>query len=1736
MSLLKKHSTRKSSFPKKSRSKSEEKEYTEHDLSSLRRQRTIAYKRMCKALEVGISTVNDPSQQDMFFSYHQEIKKIASNFENAHLAILEILNDPETDYSDMQERFDEMYYKVISIYRSLTKIESSTSHSQCTSLSNVRLPKIQLPTFDGDIKRFPEYFDTFNALIHNSSTLSDTEKFHYLISSLSGDALTVVKTFPLSSEYYGDAYAALIARYKCKRELAFTCWREVLNMNFNFKDPHELRKSLDLFEENLCILKSVSLPVDHWDFVLVYQILSKLDTTIRRDFEEKHSNTELPSYAQIKQFLQSKCEALVRDTHFTEQAKQKKPSPKVPFQSAQSKHLSMSHALIAADESPAEVSRPITTTRSIACSFCNESHSISSCPEFLKKSIDERMQIATDRNWCFNCLKSSHQLRNCNSIFSCRTCKRKHHSLLHRHTSIEPSETVSALVSRSLSNTTVLLATAIVQVQDASGSMQSFRALFDTGSQSNFITESAVNRLKLKWSQTAARVSGLGETAASILGNVTCRIGTNDKTFFELDLHVLSKICGDQPIANLNTSGWSHIAELPLADPGFDIPGPIDLLLAADIFAESLLDERKKGNVNQPTAFKSIFGWLLLGKTHVASTTLLNASETDIELNSLVQRFWDLESLPKVRLLTPDESLCEQKFVSDHSRDNSGRYILRLPFKEDLEPQFVGSREVALRRFHAIERRLSRDPVLSSQYADFMSDYIKSEHMSLVPSDEMEKGKYYIPHHCVLRPESATTRLRVVFDASAKDLNSRSLNDTQLIGPKLQPNIVEILLRFREHNIVFMADVRQMYRQILISPDHRDYQRIFWRASPHDALLEYRLNTVTYGVASSPFLACRSLQQLAEDEGESYPIAKQIILSDVYVDDVVTGCDSVEKAQTAKSQLIALFNQGGFKLRKWVSNEYELLSDLPAEDCLTGSVSLDDSEPATLKVLGLKWDPASDEFLFEIKSLDQTCTKRSILSELARIFDPLGFLSPITIQAKSLIQKLWVLGVSWDQTPPDEIVRAWNTHRTQLSQLSQLRIPRKLTRQNVQSYELHGFADSSETAYGAVIYLRVTDADGQIYVFLVCSKARVAPLKRISLPRLELCAAVLLSDLYLFVRDTYLTRISFNAIYFWSDSTVALSWIRSPSTRWATFVANRVSHIQDITPTECWHHVSSDDNPADICSRGQFPNEILHNPLWWAGPRWLSENKDTWPTNRETISAEEEVIVKEETRKTVTLVTERGQVNETHESNVVDELLNRYSSLQKIINVLAYIKRFVNNARNPLYANRHKFLNNVERHNALMHIVKHVQSQAFAEEISNIRANKPLIKPLRKLNPFLDNQGILRVGGRISRSGLEYDKKHPAFLPSDHRLTVLVIEFIHRHYCHPGINTTHFLLLQQFWIISAKRAIRHRLSKCVQCYRTNPQPLQPFMSDLPSYRVNQVKAFSVVGVDFGGPFRIKLGQHRGAKIDKAYLCLFVCLATKAVHLEVVSTLSADGFIAAVRRFVGRRGRCSVIHADRGTNFTGARNQLLSLINEASNAEKIEFKFNPPSAPHWGGVWEIQIKAAKSHLYRVIGDQVLTFEELTTLFIQIEAVLNSRPLCPISSDPNDLSVLTPGHFLTLEPLTAVPDEDLTTINQNRLSRWQLLQAFHQNFWSRWKHEYLNSLTQRAKWTKDSKPLQLGSMVIIKDDNRAPLHWTLGRVTKLIPGADGVTRIAVLKTATSDQIQRPLVKLCPLPIED
>lgn len=762
------------------------------------------------------------------------------------------------------------------------------------------------------------------------------------------------------------------------------------------------------------------------------------------------------------------------------------------------------------------------------------------------------------------------------------------------------------------------------------------------------------------------------------------------------------------------------------------------------------------------------------------------------------------------------------------------------------------------------------------------------------------------------------------------------------------------------------------------------------------------------------------------------------------------------------------------------------------------------------------WQHAEDKFTYKVSPLDRECTKRSLLSDLARIYDPLGFLAPLTFFAKHLMQRLWTLGLQWDDSPPANISDLWSQYKTQLPSLSQLSIPRRIVPSSYLSCEIHGFADSSEKGYAAVVYMRFQLTNGSYNAELICAKTKVAPLRRVSLPRLELCAAVLLSDVMKLVLDNYSGLLNISQSYAWSDSMTALAWIKSSPHRWKTFVSNRVSYIQETLSPDVFRYVPSGDNPADCASRGLLPNDLLAHDTWWSGPKWLHQSESSWPQVATT------QVTNDEERAVVLIATDS--------SNHFDSLLEKFSSIRKITRIVAYVSHFISCLRDPTKRVA-AYLNEQHLYRALLLVVGHVQRAAFAGEMRKLKSGQRLPKSFRKLNPFLDN-GLLRVGGRLSHSDLSYDRKYPALLPSKHRLTELLIRDFHNRYLHPGLQTLQFLLSQQFWILSPKRAIQRVVSNCVRCFRARPRASIPLMGDLPAARVNQIKAFSCAGVDYGGPFTITMGRGRAIRSQKAYLCLFVCFATKALHLELVSDLTSEAFLAALRRFVARRGRCSQLFSDCGTNFVGAHKILINHMQSASKTEGISWAFNPPSAPHFGGLWEAGIKSVKTHLNRIIGDQVLTYEEFYTVLVQIEALLNSRPLCALSSDPNDISALTPGHFLTVETLTAVPDTDLGHLKLNRLNRWQLLQRLHQDFWKRWHTEYLHTLQQRPKWTDSAQPLKRGALVLISNELLPPLQWPLGRVVDVHPGSDGIVRVVTVKTSRGI-LKRPVAKLCPLP---
>ncbi|XP_076384582.1 uncharacterized protein LOC143263683 [Megalopta genalis] len=1115
-----------------------------------------------------------------------------------------------------------------------------------------------------------------------------------------------------------------------------------------------------------------------------------------------------------------------------------------------------------------------------------------------------------------------------------------------------------------------------------------------------------------------------------------------------------------------------------------------------------------------------MLGWVIGGSVPTAQPNRQATCHTTTTLKLDLARFWEMEEGPQSQHLSESEATCEQHFQNTTTRNTEGRYVVALPFNKN-KPKLGESDTQALKRLISLEQKFKRDSELEHQYRAVIQEYLDLGHMSEVHAS---RPGYYLPHHGVIKMSSNTTKLRVVFDGSAVTSTGISLNDTLHTGPKIQDDLLCILLRFRIHQYVITGDIEKMYRQFLVRPEDRQYQRILWRDN-RNCVKTYELNTVTFGLSAAPYLAIRCLKQLAQDEGHRFPFAAKILQRDFYVDDALTGASTIQEALTLRNELTQLLHSAGLNIRQWASNDQELLSGLPDQNI---NQKLHLGESSTIKTLGIVWDSAEDSITYTVKPLTHASrvTKRSISSEIAKIYDPLGLLGPIIIVAKLLLQKLWTLKVDWDETLPMSLHTQWTRYYTQLPLLNNVKFHRKTIITAASDIELHGFCDASEKAYGACIYLRSTNAQGETQVELLAAKSKVAPLKSQSIPRLELCGALLLTALL----NTILRalHIQIDRTILWTDSTIVLHWLNASPHTLKTFVANRVAEIQSKTTISDWLHVSSSDNPADLLSRGQTVQDFLRASIWQHGPHWLRQERALWPI-RELIPCTEDP----EQRKVTCVATTTTPVDTS--------ILERYSSWGKLLRIIALCRRWKPGRiiKGSVTA--------TELAQTKTTIIKLVQAKHFERELRtlNRRADQEIPHKLAKLSPFIDQDGILRVGGRLHNSALTFSQTHPIILPKSHVTSCIILKE-HTDLLHAGTQHTLYSLRKTYWPIDGRSQVWQTISKCVRCRRANPPPVNYIMGNLPRARVTESRPFANVGVDYCGPFFIKERKHRNRGRVKVYVAVFVCLAVKAVHLELVSDLTSEAFIAALRRFIARRGFCTNIFSDNGTNFKGAEGEFREL-RELSRADDhrekvttflaeraINWHFIPPQTPHFGGLWEAAVRSFKHHFKRVVGVELLTFENLNTLIIDIEAILNSRPLTPISSDPTDLLALTPGHFLIGEAITSLRERDLKDTPTNRLSQWQRIQQLRQHFWKRWHREYLNELTTRNKWTRGHHPITEGTIVLLREDNVPSMQWPLGRVIKTYPGSDGIVRTVTVKTATS-VFDRNVKKLVPLPIE-
>ncbi|XP_073950857.1 uncharacterized protein [Choristoneura fumiferana] len=1438
----------------------------------------------------------------------------------------------------------------------LTPLPSSESSPQSSSSTSktmqVRLPKITIPVFSGQYSEWISFRDLFVSLIHDNADIDDVQKMHYLKGHLRGEAEQLLRHIPITNSSYQQCWTLLKNRYNNKQYLVNCILNRFFNQrNITSESSSAIKELLDVTTETMNALLNLGIDTESWSVIVIYIVSQRLDPESRKQWEAKVSawvalSDRLPSMKQFTDFLETRFHSL----EFLD------PKSGASYVQKQRTFIPNFHK----NSNPKPNPIHMLHVSQVSCAYCKRDHNIRSCKDFINSDLNSKRNFVQTHGLCFNCLGNNHSVKYCKNTTSCQICRGRHHSLLHpkgethsadptgSHPSVENHGTPLAGHVCKVSNQEagpstatsinnhfvkgvahqVLLATALVKAESQNkGEYQLLRALIDQGSQASFITRASVQLLGLKTTAAKGVISGLGGeqnliTRSMVEVLITSRL--NPGCVLRVSAYVLDKLTSYLPSAVASITSWPELEQLKLADPEYHTSNKIDILLGAEVYSTIIENGIIKCPSGSLVAQNTTLGWILSGQLRSNEDISCNVVNMHTQVDQLLRSFWEIEAEPcnKEKILSVEEQRCEDFYESTTTRDDHGRYIVRLPFRDENPACADGhSKEIAAKRFSFLERKLERDQHLKQRYKEVLDEYLNLDHMIQINHSEGEQAtKYtYLPHHAVIREDKETTKVRIVFDASCKGTNGVSLNDDLMVGPTLQPELRHIIMRWRTYPICFIADIVKMYRQIKVNDEDSEYQRILWRDNPDQEIKEYKLLRVTFGTSAAPYLAVKSLIQVAKDEGKDFPLAAERVKNEFYMDDLMSGCEKEEEAVEIYKQMTELLRRGGFELQKWASNSQALLEQIrDANSRKEEDKRIEVKQESVNKILGLTWSRSLDEFVYAVQLPPTTgpVTKRKVISDISKLYDPQGWIAPSIIKAKIFIQKLWLAGIDWDDELPPPLLEEWIEYRENLSELTKFRLKRWVwCSSDATLVELHGFCDASNSAYAAVVYIRVIDAEGKVHVSLITAKTRVAPIKQISIPRLELSGAVLLAKLLDEVSKVL--KVPKSNLHAWTDSEVVLAWLSSHPSRWKTFVGNRVSEILSVTCRSQWSHVRSEHNPADCASRGIQPSEFVTYDLWVRGPSWLQDKVICYKSFTKPLDTNLE---------TRSIKTHLADVVEDQSSD--EDVWSKFSSLTKLLRVAAYCRRI-------LKRQNHTYLLKEEIEDALVIMIRKCQGEAFREEISNIKLGKNISKKsiLTSLSPQLDDSDLLRVGGRLHFAEIDNDARHPIILPKQSFLTELIIRDAHKRSLHGGVQLMLNLLRSKYWIIGLKNLVKQQIRKCVICTRYATANKNQLMGQLPSPRVTMSRAFQRSGVDYAGPINIRVSKGRGNRAYKGYICLFVCMATRGVHLEVVSDLTAQGFLAAFKRFVARRGHCSDLYSDNGSNFVGAAKELLNLFND-----------------------------------------------------------------------------------------------------------------------------------------------------------------------------------------------------------
>ena len=1619
--------------------------------------------------------------------------------------------------------------------------QSTDSNNFDKLLTALNRPKVTIKKFSGNCKEFYSFLKCFDLNI--DSVCDDPEfKLTCLLENTTGHPHEMIEScvFMSKSEGYTTARKRLVSKYGDKNLIAIKILEDVARGK-PVKSADEISKlAVDLVNAKI-ILKEIGMIGAISTQFAVQEIVGRLPNYLKNKFCDKtvEANEKAGAYLGFEDlctFVESAAKK-ASDSLFGENFRKKKSSGPA----SSSGNSGSGGGASGSSFNTSGKQRDSQKRSEPPCVLCSQPHRLWHCALFRSKTPRERLNIVDSNSLCRNCFLP-HATASCSKRTTCfvKSCNARHSMWIHidglnsenSDSSDQTSESKESAAKNepdpNLTNACTAGRTAVHMpiCRVLVNGKHSALAMLDSASSNTFCTKALSTKLGLKGSQVRFTLDTLNGTQSEDTEMVSMSVSSLDGDELQMSgVYLVDNI----PVrsSKINLDKYDHLRDIPFTV--LDSVDHVDLLIGQD-FHECLYPiEVCRGPVkSDPWAFRSLLGWCLNGRdsgrqvhgksmsTYVTATQIRHAP-VNSSLHAIEEkcdRLWRIEN----EGISDQETWSqEDKHVIDFwdrtCKKVGKHYVLPIPLKDPKEI-IPNNYVVAKSVLDSLSKRLEKEN-LYERYESEIDVLLKEGYAEQVPNDEIDcLGQvWYVPHHHVIS-DKKPDKLRIVYNCAAK-YQGKSLNDRCYQGPNLIKKLVNILLRFRMHKYGVQGDLKAMYFQVVVPEEQRDLLRFLWYTD--QGITHYRMTRHLFGGVWCASASAYALQRIIKDNSPLHPVTMNVLSNCFYVDDCLASVEDEAEVKLIIDDTSQVLKDNGFEMLKLLVNDIDILKEISPERRAKEAKEL--TPDIAGRTLGVMWDVKRDAFFFVFNPVEVTVvTRRIILSVVSSVYDPLGLLSPLILAGKVHFQNATRLKLAWDDEVPIGLCLSWKQWLSNFDALSSVRIPRcvKMPAISECTVELHTFTDASLQAYGAASYLRCVDARGNITCHLLASKNRLAPLKQsTSVPRLELMGCLLGAQLSDLLKRELHIRI--DAYYFWTDSQIVLGYLNNRTRRFQLFVARRVLRIHELTDVKDWRYVPTAQNPSDMLTRSKAIQIGDLGDFWFHGPTWLLGHETDWPSTSDSFGIDDN---DPEVKAHVI------RCDDDHCPQLLAKVLAYYSCWSKMQRAVAWLLRWLDHIRNVRVdpVNLPINVNEIER--ARKVLVRACQSQGFSAEIKQITAGRPLKRDsvLSKLNPYIDTEGILRVGGRTN--------DHPILIPSAHPMAKAIVWDFHKK-SHAGSEWTHSLIREEFWLVKGRKLVKGVTDKCLTCRKLHATPNRQIMSNLRPERITPGKpVFYYTGVDVFGPYYVKNARSE----IKRYGCVFTCMTTRAIHIEVLNSLESSCFINALRRFSCRRSSPRKIISDNGTNLKAADAELKKALKDLSESNikqyavnmGIDWEFIPPSSPHWGGAWERMVGLIKNALKSVITISTkLNDEILLTLMCEVENVVNNRPLCRLSDDPNDFNPLTPNHLLIMQSGAVLPPGVFDRDDAYRRI-WRHVQSLVDQFWRKWVNLYLPELQKRSKWLDVVRDIAVNDLVMICDQNTPRNVWPLAIVTEVNVGRDNHVRSVRLRTRATELV-RPITKL-------